>query len=113
MKLEQKVALQKAELSLEEMISWTVTLQDMLKRRAILGPATDELVTGAIEKAKNRKEQMSQILVALCFTVMVFTGCTVAERTHVYRPSQFETRLDWLRFCQHYYVQRTDVCRDD
>lgn len=49
----------------------------------------------------------------LLVLMLVLVGCSNQVPTHVYRPSQFENRLDWLKFCDHYYLYRNDICRED
>ena len=38
-------------------------------------------------------------------------GCGTG--THIYRPSQFASRGEWLRFCNHYFLGRPDLCQED
>ena len=38
-------------------------------------------------------------------------SCGPVQKTY-YQPHQFQSRLEWLRFCQHFYLNRDDICKD-
>jgi hypothetical protein len=46
------------------------------------------------------------IILALARSAAVFAGCaTQSAPRRVYKESQFSSRLEYLRFCQHHEMQ--------
>lgn len=54
-----------------------------------------------------------KLFIALSLSLFFLAGCAL-PKTEPYRvrESQFQTRLEYLRFCDHYYLHRTDICVD-
>lgn len=46
----------------------------------------------------------------VCFSLalLFLVGCVTAPR--VYRQEQFSSRGEYLRFCDHYFLARRDIC---
>lgn len=54
------------------------------------------------------------LIFALCLlTLAPLAGCTL-PKTEPFRvrQSQFPDRLSYLRYCDHYWLHRTDICVD-
>lgn len=54
---------------------------------------------------------MNKLAIAAILLLSLAT-CGPVQKTY-YQPHQFQSRLEWLRFCQHFYLNRDDICKDD
>ena len=48
---------------------------------------------------------------ALC--VLALSACALPQaQPYRVRQSQFQSRLEYLRYCNHYWMHRPDICID-
>ena len=45
--------------------------------------------------------------------LLLLVGCGPTVKEYAYYPSQFKSRGDWLRICQHYYLASPSYCREE
>ena len=45
---------------------------------------------------------ITSMVLAVALSAAIFAGCSTSPPRWVYQQSQFASRLEYLRFCQHY-----------
>jgi hypothetical protein len=58
------------------------------------------------------KLRVSLLLLAIACLLMLI-GCQPTVKEYAYYPSQFKSRVDWLRICQHYWLASPSMCREE
>jgi len=56
------------------------------------------------------KSLLQSLFLSAMLTMLLLGGCATKPRQ--YTPEHFNSRLEWLRFCAHYYLDRADICVD-
>jgi hypothetical protein len=52
-------------------------------------------------------------MIRIILLTILLAGCQPTVKEYAYYPSQFKSRLDWLRICQHYELANPSRCREE
>jgi hypothetical protein len=52
-------------------------------------------------------------MIRIILLAILLGGCQPTVKEYAYYPSQFKSRVDWLRICQHYYLASPSYCREE